>query len=255
MKLIEQDTASILSNTSLLRGESVFTSILYYKNQFIFLDEHLERLFQGAIYLFEDLKIERSLITEIKSILLNHAKGVNETKSVRVTITEEGYFIDFRPWNESKFELDVGLSKNKKIKNFKPSFLKLSNYVLEFYELKKSKYDDLIFFDNDQLLTEATTSNVFLINQTNQIITPPVSSTVLSGILRLKLIEYLNLKGLKVWEKEISREEFLEARSIFLTNSIKGIRIINKIDEKLFEKSLILENILNEFGRYGDKIR
>jgi branched-subunit amino acid aminotransferase/4-amino-4-deoxychorismate lyase len=124
-----------------------------------------------------------------------------------------------------------------------------------YLRIKKLKYDDLIFFDNDQLLTEATTSNVFLINQTNQIITPPVSSTVLSGILRLKLIEYLNLKGLKVWEKEISREEFLEARSIFLTNSIKGIRIINKIDEKLFEKSLILENILNEFGRYGDKIR
>jgi branched-subunit amino acid aminotransferase/4-amino-4-deoxychorismate lyase len=116
MKLIEQDTASILSNTSLLRGESVFTSILYYKNQFIFLDEHLERLFQGANYLFEDLKIERSLVTEMKSILLNHARGGNETKSVRVTFTKEGYFIDYRPWNESKFELDVGLSKNKKIK-------------------------------------------------------------------------------------------------------------------------------------------
>lgn len=254
MKLIDKNTASILAHSSMLIGEAVFTSLLYYNQRFIFLDEHLTRLLSGANFLFPEFNLGTDFVTELKKTLIADSKAYQDNRSVRITLTREGYFIDFRPWVENKAEISLGLSENRKIRSMKPHYLKLSNYALEFYELKKSKTDDLIYLDTEQNLTEATTSNLFIINSENQLVTPPASSTVLAGILRKKLIEYLVAAGFKVQEREIKIEEFLHANVVFLTNSIKGIRWINQFNEIKFEKSLMLEKIVNEFGRYGERI-
>lgn len=254
MKLIDQNTASILSQSSMLIGEAVFTSLLYYNQRFIFLDEHLQRLLQGANFLFPDANINMTFIHELKGQLKQAANAISDNRSVRITITKEGYFFEFRPWNESKISLDVGLSESIKTESIKPSYLKLSQYALEFYELKKSAYDDLIYLDINQTLTEASTSNLFMIDKSEKIITPPTSSKVLAGILRSKLINFCKRSNIDIIECEITLTELFEAKSVFLTNSIKGIRSINKFKEKKYEKSLILEKIINDFGRYGERI-
>jgi len=254
MNLLNQDTASILSQSSLLLGESVFTSVLYYQKRLIFAEEHLDRLILGAKYLFPETIFPKNFKQILLQQLENTVMNLVENQSIRMTIVRDGYFITTRKWNESSASITIGQSEIIKGKSFKPSFIKLSNYGLEFLELKQSKFDELIYFDVEDNLTEATTSNIFLINQQNELMTPKLSSNVLDGIIRLKLIKFAQSLNISTKEVDIKLLDIKNAKCMFLTNAIKGIRFVNQFENLTFSNCESFEKIITSFGRYGEKI-
>jgi branched-chain amino acid aminotransferase len=84
---------------------------------------------------------------------------------------------------------------------------------------------------NGESVAEASSSNVFIIKE-QQLITPPLSSGCLSGVMRKYLLAHASTCGLDPVEKKISANELLEADGMLLTNVIQGIRWVKKYRER-----------------------
>lgn len=57
----------------------------------------------------------------------------------------------------------------------------------------------------------------------------------------------------KIFERSISKSDLLNAREIWLTNSVKGIRFVDQFEELNFEKKdSLFEKAIKVFGRYGE---
>ncbi len=84
------------------------------------------------------------------------------------------------------------------------------------YEKINDKYIDIVFFNKENNLAEASRHNVY-IEKNGKIYTPFIKDGALPGIIRAKMIES---KG--IIEKTISFNEFINAEKIYLSNSVNG---------------------------------
>jgi branched-subunit amino acid aminotransferase/4-amino-4-deoxychorismate lyase len=254
MKLIQQDTAAIFNNSSLLLGESVFTSILLLDGQLLFIESHLDRLWNGVQFLFDDcgtrVNFEEIILNELSKI----KKESKTSASIRITVVREGIFIHVRDFQAPNEGVRLGLSYSIKSQSIRPSYLKLSNYALERRELSKTlDFDDLLYLTADQKLTETTTSNLFLVVSNQIVKTPPLSSLILDGVMRKNLILFFKKNKIEVLEEEISLDEIKNSVGILLTNSIKGIRYVTNFNDFYFNDKKLYTNIINSFGKFGEK--
>lgn len=125
------------------------------------------------------------------------------------------------------------------------------NNVLAYQKASENKAFEAIMLNEQGLITEATTSNVWMIKD-NVIITPPLAEGLLEGITRGRLIK-LGLKaGFKIVEKAISPESFVQADECFLTSTSRFVVPIIKVDKYTVgrgapgELTLQLLDILNK---------
>ena len=79
--------------------------------------------------------------------------------------------------------------------------------------------DEIIYFNERDELTEGSRSNIFLDIGGENLITPPIQCGVLPGVLREELLESGKAK-----EQIISRDSFLNAKQVYLGNSLRGLR-------------------------------
>ncbi len=89
---------------------------------------------------------------------------------------------------------------------------------------------ETIFYDSD-FVTEATSSNVFIVSK-GQIITPPERQNILRGITRGFLIEELKVSGENVLEAPVTVEELRNADEVWVTSSTKNVVPIIELDGK-----------------------
>lgn len=80
----------------------------------------------------------------------------------------------------------------------------------------------MLFFNEDGAITEGTVTNIFALLE-DKIVTPPVSSGLLPGIMRRKVLDYCEALRIPYEEAFIFPEDLLSAKSIFITNSLMGI--------------------------------
>lgn len=253
MKIISLDSTDIYQSNNLNRGIQTFTSFLSGKTQFIFLNEHLERLVKGADYLFPNVNWPGH-VQEIKEFL---QKEFVPSHYFRLGIVDETLFFLKKPHAPKGPFVALGNASSLKTTSIIPSYIKSPNYLLaelELLEAKKRKCDDVIFFDQLGNVTEASTSNIFAVLDHKTILTPKLSSMVLAGVTRAKLIEYLKASGLTVIESDISKSELESSLEIWLTNSIQGIRLVDRYEKSdMFKEKTIYQSVCQEFGRFGER--
>ena len=250
MKIISVESNTIYQSNSLSRGIQTFTSFLSDKDKFIFLEDHLNRLLQGADFLFPTMKwlnkkhdIEAFLQTEFVS-----------SHYYRLTIFDDQILFTKKPHEPKEPFLNVVKAKSMKIKSIIPAYVKRADYMLADLEIKNSKVDDIIFFDDKGNLAEASSSNVFVVLDEQTYLTPKSSSIVLDGVIRKKLIEFLKLQGKAVQECDISQAELESAREIWLTNSVQGVRLVDSFEKQImFKEKSIYQSMCHKFGRFGEK--
>ena len=91
------------------------------------------------------------------------------------------------------------------------------------------------------MLLMGAISNIYMIKN-NQILTPRIEDGALPGGIRSILIEDMS-DLFPVVEKTISRQELLDADEVFLTNSLMGVKSINKINNQNFYSFNFANNI------------
>ena len=253
MKIISLDSTEIYQSNNLFKGVQTFSSFISSHNHFIFLDEHIERLVKGADYLFPKVKWP-SYALKIKDYL--NTEFVS-SHYFRLVIVDDILFFLKKPHAPKVPYVALGNAQSLKIASIIPKFIKSTNYLLadpELLEVKKRKCDDVIFFDQQGNATEASTSNIFVVIDHKTILTPKLSSMVLAGVTRMKLIEYLKVSGFDLIESDISKSELESSQEIWLTNSVQGVRLVDRYEKSdFFKEKTIYQSVCGEFGRFGEK--
>lgn len=103
------------------------------------------------------------------------------------------------------------------------------NNMLGLIEARKAGADDALFLNAEEHLTEATTSNVWIV-EGGRALTPPLAEGLLAGITRDWAFAALPNAGIPVEEAVIDRERLAGADEVFLSGTVKGIMPVSHID-------------------------
>ncbi len=102
--------------------------------------------------------------------------------------------------------------------------------VMHFQQGQDAGVHETILYNQRNELTEASTSNVFIVKN-EVVITPPLDNQLLSGITRKMLLDILRKDGtLQVQERVINMSEVHTADELWLTSSSKEIAPVVELD-------------------------
>jgi branched-chain amino acid aminotransferase len=102
------------------------------------------------------------------------------------------------------------------------------NSVLAKREAISAGFDEAILLDPEGYVTEGSGENIFIVRD-GVVKTTPLNS-ILNGITRLSIIQYLEHKGLKVIETRFTRDELWCADEVVLTGTAAEITPVQEID-------------------------
>ena len=100
--------------------------------------------------------------------------------------------------------------------------------VLLLQEARANGAQEAILY-RDELVTEASTSNVFVIRG-QTLITPPLSDLILPGITRHLVVKMASTVGLKIIEEQVHVDSLCSADGVFVSSSTRGLMPIVELD-------------------------
>ncbi|MDC7955804.1 aminotransferase class IV [Fusobacterium simiae] len=228
-------------------GLGLFETILLYKGKPIFLDEHLARINKSIVDL--GWNIEKLEKNEVSQYLGNNKNGL-EYEVLKIVLSEKNRLFLKREYTYTEKDYQKGFSLNiSEVKRNETSiftFHKTLNYgdnILEKRKSKKLGYDEPIFLNSKNQVTEGATSNIFAVVR-DKIYTPKLSCGLLNGIVRQYVISNYN-----VIESEIDLEFLKNSDEIFLTNSLFGIIRVNSLEDKIFKSQKISKEIFKNYEK------
>ena len=259
LELIEGDQC--FSNRAFLYGESLFSTIRISEHKPLFLQKHKDRLNESLQFMYQT-----QLPYNFDENIYQLCKTYPDAK-LRVTLYRESNYEGLidpegkiknlfhlksmnKRYLEDVSEVSLCYAKSKKAETLLPSFLKNGNYLLQTLEKQEAVsrgFQDVLFLNQTNHLTEATTSNI-LFKKDEVYYTPKVSSMVLAGITRNLIVNSLRKQKVEVNENPISNEEIKNMQQCWLLSSVTGLQKVIKIEEHSFfnvdDETEMLKNIL-----------
>ena len=105
------------------------------------------------------------------------------------------------------------------------------NNLLGLADAKARGATECLFLNSDGLVTEASTSNFYLVKG-GAIATPAPRAGLLSGITRGLLLELCASVGVQMEEKDLSAEDVRDADEMFLSSTLRDIVAVTEVDGK-----------------------
>ena len=218
-------------------SDSVYEVIPFYKNNIIAFDKHINRLSNSCDAL--NIKADISLCSDeilnlISSSNLENgyvyyqiSRGVDALRShmydTSLEVETFGYIVDHS--FKSK-DLKVSLCEDIR---WQRCDIKSTSLLGNVMSMNQSKIQcDEVIMHKDGEITEGGASNVFFVIDGN-IHTPSLSSNILPGITRELLISETKQHGIFIEEGNYSVNDLLQAESIWLTSSTKGLGQVTEI--------------------------
>jgi len=100
-----------------------------------------------------------------------------------------------------------------------------ANYAISYLaalEAERKGFDYGIMLDHEGRVSEGLASNVFAVIK-GEIVTPPLSASILGGITRESIIQIVQDGKMKFAERNISPEELLKAEEVFVTGTASEV--------------------------------
>lgn len=224
-------------------GKGVFETILLHRGIPIMLDLHLKRLNKGL----EILNIKQPQIKE-EYVLSMIKKGGYYEGVLKIMVSEKNIIFSTRELNykedDYKNGFSVKISNVRRNESSSMTFLKSFNYYENILEKQKGKqegYDEVIFLNSNDYITEGATTNIFFIKE-DKICTPKIDTGILNGTVRGFLID--TFCGVyKFEEGYYNLEDLYRSDGVFLTNSLLGIIKVKSINNKQIKQSLQIDEL------------
>ena len=112
--------------------------------------------------------------------------------------------------------------------------LKSLNYLRNLYAKRAAiaaGFDDALFINPADHVLEGATTNVFIVKDC-VVSTPSLDAGILPGIMRGAIVRKI---GQVVHERDITRQELLEADEVFVTNALLGIMPVAGVDTAAYD--------------------
>ena len=250
-----KDAKISVFDSSTMLGDGIWDSLRYHNNNFIFLKEHLDRLYKDAKLIDLKIHLNRKKLSEalIKTIKINKMKtdvhlriivsrGIKSTpyQSPKVTISKPTIIIipEYKKPDIEAYKKGLKLVTVKTIRgpinvqNPQINSLSKLNCILACIEANKKNADEALMFDiNGNVATNNSTHFFFVKNNT---VFTSTGKYCVTGITRQKIIDLCKKNKIKVKEKNFKLNEVLNADEAFCTGSFAGIVPVNQINKKKY---------------------
>lgn len=266
-----KDAKISVFDSSTMLGDGIWDSLRYHNDNFIFLKEHLDRLYKDAKLIDLKIHLTRKKLSEalIKTIKINKMKtdvhlriivsrGIKSTpyQSPKVTISKPTIIIipEYKKPDIKTYKKGLKLVTVKTIRgpinvqNPQINSLSKLNCILACIEANKKNADEALMFDiNGNIATNNSTHFFFVKNKT---VFTSTGKYCVTGITRQKIIDLCKKNKIKVKEKNFKLNEVLNADEAFCTGSFAGIVPVNQINKKKYslKKNPITKELTNFYN-------
>ncbi len=242
-------------------GYGVFETIKIRENQPCFFSDHYSRLARSSNALGLDLGWSKEeLLKQVETVVAENGESDGGLKilcyrgkrgtDVLIHMREVGA--------DPTSHLALCVSNCIQSSRAVTSRFKTMNYLENLIQLRKAQehgYDECIFLNEYECLTECCTANLFFVSD-GTLRTPLVDCGLLEGVVRGKVMQIAEQKGMLLEEGRFRVEELADASEVFVTNSLRGIQSVDRIrftgsNESSYERSLatVLDRYLSELER------
>jgi len=253
-----------MSDRGQIYGDGFFETMLILEGIAPFLDFHHARLLRTSYKL--KLELDEILADQDQFYsLVNEQIEPGETIRLRLNVIRKsgGFYLPLNSgvdFNFSKQPVANPLNKSGEIKKMVSIAESinlysggLSNYktfgrseqVLLSLEMKDRALDDLVVLNEQGIVMECISSNIFFIDHDGNHYSPPLSSGCLDGILRKLIILNTRRLNTNIHEKSMFVKDMFNFKSAYCTNSIQGIVPIAQINNTEYD----VQNVFNFYKK------
>jgi branched-chain amino acid aminotransferase len=226
------------------RGYGIFDYLRVANNKPLFIEDHLDRLFNSAKMMRLNIAQSKEDLKKMVAELID--KNNIPFSGIRLIIAggdaPDGYTISAphliiiqQPLDAPPTQISAkGIHLVSHFYQRQLAEVKTTDYLMAIHLqawMKRVGGDDILYYNNDSV-SECPRSNIFMVSQDNTIVTP--AKNMLKGITRKNIITVAQANGLKIEQRDISLSEMKKAKEVFISSSTKRIIPVSGLDEQKF---------------------
>ena len=261
-----EDAKISVFDSGFLLGDGIWEGIRLVNNTWMFLDAHLDRLFEGCKAIDLDMHLSKD---EIKGVIIETQEKNNMTDSAhaRLMITRGNkikpfqqpslsdginFVIIMEHSEEDPIKKGISLVTVPQVRGLPMSqdpklnsHSKL-NCILACIQANKAGGDEALMLDPYGFVNTTNSCNFFIIK--NNEVWTSTGDYCMNGITRLKIIELCKNNNISVFEKNFSLVDVYSAQEAFITGTLGSLTQVLTIDGRAIGNS-------NEAWPITEKIR
>lgn len=268
-KLFSRSDAKIsVFDSGFLLGDGVWEGIRLHNNNLVFVDDHIDRLFESAKGISLDIPLSKTqIIDEISKVLLknNMTDGVHirliisrgekitpyQNPNVNIGPITLVIIPEYKKTNPDTYKKGISIGR---VSTIRPPDSVLSthyntlsklNCIIASIEANELGYDEGIMNDPHGNISTCNSTNLFFIK--NNAVWTSKGEYCLNGITRSKAIYICKKNNINCYQKDFTFDEIKDCDEAFVTGTFAGIIPVSSIENK--NLSSINSNSLTNYIR------
>ena len=252
-EFFHRDQAKIsVFDSGFLLGDGIWEGIRLVNNSWLFLDEHLDRLYEGCkaidIQLDEDKKFLTNAIIETQKI-----NNITDAAHARVMVTRGNKIKPFQQPSLSKDGITLVIIMEHSEEHPNTDGVKLVtvpqvrglpmsqdpklnshsklNCIIACIQANKSGGDEALMLDPLGFVNTTNSCNFFIVK--NGEVWTSTGDYCMNGITRLKVIEICKNNKIPIYEKNFSLVDVYSSQEAFITGTLGSLTQVTNVDDRL----------------------
>ena len=252
-EFFHRDKAKIsVFDSGFLLGDGIWEGIRLVNNSWLFLDEHLDRLYEGCkaidIQLDEDKKFLTNAIIETQKI-----NDITDAAHARVMVTRGNKIKPFQQPSLSKDGINLVIIMEHSEEHPNTDGVKLVtvpqvrglpmsqdpklnshsklNCIIACIQANKSGGDEALMLDPLGFVNTTNSCNFFIVK--NGEVWTSTGDYCMNGITRLKVIEICKNNKIPIYEKNFSLVDVYSSQEAFITGTLGSLTQVTNVDDRL----------------------
>ena len=248
---LRDDAKISVFDSGFLLGDGIWEGIRLVKNEWLFIDEHIDRLFEGCLAIDITLDLSRD---EIKEAILETQKinNMSDSAHARVMITRGDKIKPFQQPSLSTSGINFVIIMEHSAESPNSNGIKLVtvpqvrglpmsqdpklnshsklNCIIACIQANKAGGDEALMLDPYGFVNTTNSCNFFIVK--NNEVWTSTGDYCMNGITRKKVIELCNEHKIPIYEKNFSLVDVYSAQEAFITGTLGSLTQVISIDER-----------------------
>lgn len=248
---LRDDAKISVFDSGFLLGDGIWEGIRLVKNEWLFIDEHIDRLFEGCLAI--DIKLDLSR-DEIKEAILETQKinNMSDSAHARVMITRGDKIKPFQQPSLSTSGINFVIIMEHSFESPNSNGIKLVtvpqvrglpmsqdpklnshsklNCIIACIQANKAGGDEALMLDPYGFVNTTNSCNFFIVK--NSEVWTSTGDYCMNGITRKKVIELCSENKIPIYEKNFSLVDVYSAQEAFITGTLGSLTQVISIDER-----------------------
>ncbi|MDC3383861.1 aminotransferase class IV [Gammaproteobacteria bacterium] len=256
-ELISKADASVsVYDSGFMMGDGIWEGIRLVNNKWLFLDDHIDRLFEGAKAIDLDIGLTKN---DIKKELFKtqEANKMTDKAHARLMVTRG---VKSKPFQRPSYSLNgptiviimehsedatdnppIKLATvsqvrgNPMVQDPKLNSHSKLNCILACIQAEKAGADEALMLDPHGFVSTTNSCNFFIVK--NGQVWTSTGDYCMNGITRKKIIEICISNNIPIFEKNFSLVDVYSADEAFITGTLGSLVSVESIDDRLIENN------------------